>query len=157
MFEGTPSVVAPDPAGGGAIPSDDERSVVRQREFDVVGGRLQPFGEFGFTALLGESVSRPSDGEGPLDRVVEDVVSHLQNGIVAEYRRLFALGLVLAAVSGLVPLYWDVPFLAQDHWYVHDIPLYNEVHVASAVAFDLGVYFVVVGALLTILSVVGAE
>ena len=91
------------------------------------------------------------------DRVVEDVVSHLQNGIVAEYRRLFALGLVLAAVSGLVPLYWDVPFLAQDHWYVHDIPLYNEVHVASAVAFDLGVYFVVVGALLTILSVVGAE
>lgn len=91
------------------------------------------------------------------DRAVEDVVSHLHYGIVADYRRLFAVGLTVAAVSGLVPLYWDVPFLAQDHWYVHDVPLWSEVHVASALAFDLGVYFVVVGALLTILSVVGAE
>ncbi|MFB6119527.1 MAG: MnhB domain-containing protein [Halobacteriaceae archaeon] len=91
------------------------------------------------------------------DRTVEDVVSHLQHGIVADYRRLFVVGLAVAAGSGLVPLYWDVPFLAQDHWYVHGVPLWNKVHVASAIVFDLGVYFVVVGALLTILSVVGAE
>jgi multicomponent Na+:H+ antiporter subunit B len=65
--------------------------------------------------------------------------------------------IAVAAGSGLVPLYWDVPFLAQDHWYVSDVPLYETVHLASAVAFDLGVYMVVVGALLTILSVVGAE
>ena len=91
------------------------------------------------------------------DRAVADVVNHLQTGVVADYRRLLAIGLAVAVGSGLVPLYWDVPFLAQDHWYVHDVPLYEEVHVASAVAFDLGVYFVVVGSLLTILSVVGAE
>jgi multicomponent Na+:H+ antiporter subunit B len=91
------------------------------------------------------------------DRAVEDVVSHLRHGIVADYRRLFVAGLAVAAGSGLVPLYWDLSFLAQDHWYVHDVPLYREVHVASAVAFDLGVYLVVVGALLTMISVVGAE
>jgi len=90
-------------------------------------------------------------------RTFEDVVSHLRHGVVADYRRLFAVGLVLAVGSGLVPLYWDLPFLSQDHWYVNGVPLYGEVHVASAVAFDLGVYAVVVGALLTIVSVVGAE
>jgi multicomponent Na+:H+ antiporter subunit B len=69
----------------------------------------------------------------------------------------FAFGLALAAGSGIVAMAFDLPFLTQTFWVLHHLPLYGELHVASALAFDVGVYFVVVGALLTILTVVGAE
>ncbi len=91
-----------------------------------------------------------------LDRADEDADA-LESGVVADYRLLLGLGLALAAGSGLVPILYDLPFLSQDFWILHGVPLYGEVEVASAVAFDLGVYLTVVGALLTILAVVGAE
>jgi multicomponent Na+:H+ antiporter subunit B len=55
-------------------------------------------------------------------------------------------------------LYTDsgLAFMTQNYTYLY-LPLYGELEVASALAFDFGVYAVVVGALLTILSVVGAE
>ncbi|WP_227354760.1 MnhB domain-containing protein [Haladaptatus salinisoli] len=90
-------------------------------------------------------------------RMVRGPVEHLQHGIVENYRALFALGLALAAGSGLVSMAFDHAFLYQTHDYVRHLPIYGELHVASALAFDTGVYLVVVGALLTILSVVGAE
>ena len=76
---------------------------------------------------------------------------------VAYYRVTFGLGLALAAGSGLVPIVFGEPFLAQTYWIFHDVPVYGEVEVASAIAFDLGVYLTVVGALLEIVAVVGTE
>ena len=87
----------------------------------------------------------------------EPLIESIQHGIVGNYQIAFAVGLAVAAVAGLVPLFWGLPFLAQDFWVLHHLPIYGELHVASALAFDLGVYFVVVGALLTILAVVGTE
>lgn len=84
-------------------------------------------------------------------------IEHLQHGVVTDYRLTFALGLGVAAGTGLIAVALGFPFLTQDYVILHDVPLYREVEVASAVAFDLGVYGVVVGALLTILSVVGSE
>ena len=63
----------------------------------------------------------------------------------------------LAAGSGLVAMACGLPFLNQTLVVLHHLPLYGELELASAFVFDLGVYLVVVGALLTILSVVGAE
>jgi len=79
------------------------------------------------------------------------------HGPITYYRATFGLGLALAAVSGLVPIAFGGPFLEQTYWVLHGVPLYGEVEVASALAFDLGVYLTVVGALLEIVSVVGAE
>ena len=76
---------------------------------------------------------------------------------IAYYRVVFGLGLALAAGSGLVPIAFGEPFLAQDYWVLHGVPLYGEVEIASALAFDLGVYLTVVGGLLTIVAVVGTE
>lgn len=76
---------------------------------------------------------------------------------IAYYRVLFGGGLALAVVSGLVPLLFGEPFLTQDYWILHDVPIYGEVEIASALAFDLGVYLTVVGALLSIVAVVGTE
>ena len=98
-----------------------------------------------------------------LGRDVDTALEHLRHGVVADYRRLYAIGLALAAGSGLAAilygyLYTDsgIPFMSQGYTFVH-LPLYGELEVASALAFDLGVYAVVVGAVLTILSVVGVE
>lgn len=82
---------------------------------------------------------------------------HLRHRIVASYRTLFAVGLAIAAGSGVVAIMFGYPFLTQAVAFVDGLPLYGEVELASAVVFDLGVYFVVVGSLLTVLSVVGSE
>jgi multicomponent Na+:H+ antiporter subunit B len=79
------------------------------------------------------------------------------HGPIAYYRVTFGLGLALAAGAGLVPIVFGEPFLAQTFRVFHGVPLFGEVEVASALAFDLGVYFTVVGALLSIVAVVGSE
>jgi len=77
--------------------------------------------------------------------------------ITKEFGEMLAIGLTLAAGSGLVAIALGYPFLTQAVLFVEHVPLYHELEFASALAFDLGVYFVVVGGLLTVLAVVGAE
>ena len=80
-----------------------------------------------------------------------------ESGIVREYGLVFAVGLVVAAGSGIAAMALGYPFLTQSVAFVKHLPVYGELEVASALAFDLGVYAVVVGALLTIVAEVGAE
>ncbi|WP_254537651.1 MnhB domain-containing protein [Halomarina litorea] len=86
------------------------------------------------------------------------------DGAVGEYSRTFTFGLALAALSGAGAIVLPAalggepfPFLSQAVVFVEHVPLYHEIEIPTALFFDLGVYFVVVGALLTILAVVGAE
>jgi multicomponent Na+:H+ antiporter subunit B len=81
----------------------------------------------------------------------------LLSGPTESYARTFAAGLALAVVSGATAMLFEVPFLTQAVVFVEPLPLYGELEFASALAFDLGVYFAVVGSLLTILAVVGKE
>jgi multicomponent Na+:H+ antiporter subunit B len=83
--------------------------------------------------------------------------SGLLSGAVSAYNVTFVFGLVLAAGSGLVAVALGFTFLAQSVVFIHDVPIYHEIELASALVFDLGVFFVVSGALLTILAVVGDE
>jgi len=93
---------------------------------------------------------------GVLDREV-DYEQHIgEHRTVAAYRRLFMFGLALTVASGLVAVALGEPFLSQSYTYVH-LPLFGEIEVASAIVFDTGIFCVVVGGLLTIFSVVGAE
>ena len=92
-----------------------------------------------------------------LDREPTAGVAAFSEGLVGDYRTAFALGLALAAGSGLVPVLLDEPFLTQAVVFLEGLPVYGTFEVASAIAFDVGVYLVVVGALLTIVSVVGSE
>lgn len=94
---------------------------------------------------------------GVLGRDVEPEKTSSRDRVVAAYRRLFAFGLAVAVGSGLAPLLLDYPFLSQSYVVFEGVPLYGHLELASAIAFDFGVYCVVVGGLLTILSVVGAE
>jgi len=88
---------------------------------------------------------RTGDGVGPFA------------GGVSGYVRAFAFGLALAAATGVAFALLGGNFLTQLVVFVEHVPLYEEIEIPTALAFDLGVYFVVVGALLMILSVVGSE
>jgi multicomponent Na+:H+ antiporter subunit B len=74
-----------------------------------------------------------------------------------EYGHVFAIGLAVAVGSGIAAMALGYPFLTQAVAFLEHLPVYGELEVASALVFDLGVYAVVVGALLTILAEVGAE
>jgi multicomponent Na+:H+ antiporter subunit B len=84
-------------------------------------------------------------------------------GIVREYGNVFAAGLAIAAGAGIGAILlgaWygtETAFLTQGVVFFKQVPVYGEFEVASAFVFDLGVYAVVVGALMTIIAVVGAE
>jgi multicomponent Na+:H+ antiporter subunit B len=99
------------------------------------------------TEYFEKKVARNTSGMSELD---------LRSSMQQNYSNLFTAGLLVAVSTGLTAVFFDLPFLSQDFWIVH-LPIYSELHVASAFMFDLGVYFVVVGSLATVISAVGQE
>jgi multicomponent K+:H+ antiporter subunit A len=70
------------------------------------------------------------------------------------YLHLIGSGLLIAAVTGGGSFFWQQPFLKSWHGHLHFFFL-GEIELASAMAFDLGVYLTVVGACMMILSRLG--
>src|SRR5690606_32765423 len=71
-----------------------------------------------------------------------------------EYQRVVAVGLLIALFTGVASWLFNRPFLTS--WFDYfDIPLLGEIELASAIAFDLGVYVTVVGSTLLILASLG--
>ena len=70
------------------------------------------------------------------------------------YRGLAAAGVLIAAVTGIGSWFFGYPFLTSTFSHV-DWPVVGEFELASAMAFDAGVYITVVGATLVILSNLG--
>ncbi len=89
------------------------------------------------------------------------IMQYLANGVTWTHARLsgemhpaIGAGLLIAGLTGLASLAFGYPFLTSTHGHVH-APLVGEFELASAMAFDLGVYLVVVGATLLILIQLG--
>ena len=93
---------------------------------------------------------------GVLDREIDHSRGIGDHRTVTAYRRLFVFGLTLIVASGLAGPLFGEPFLSQAFRPLH-LPLFGEIELASALVFDTGIFCVVVGGLLTIFSVVGAE
>lgn len=70
------------------------------------------------------------------------------------YEVWIGLGLLIAGLSGIASWLWARPFLTSAHVYVES-SLFGKFHLASAAAFDLGVYGTVVGATMLLISVLG--
>lgn len=71
-----------------------------------------------------------------------------------EYQRVIAIGLLIALLTGAASWLFNRPFLTS--WFdYYQLPVFGEIELASAIAFDLGVYVTVVGATLLILSSLG--
>jgi len=71
-------------------------------------------------------------------------------------RRWIAIGLLLALGTGLGALAWGYPFLTS-HMAHLDLPLLGQVHVASAMFFDAGVFALVVGSTLMMLTAIAHQ
>jgi multicomponent K+:H+ antiporter subunit A len=67
------------------------------------------------------------------------------------WHRVVGAGLLIATLTGLGSWVFDYPFLTSTFGHPH-LPLIGEVPLASAAAFDLGVYLAVVGATLLALG-----
>jgi multisubunit Na+/H+ antiporter MnhB subunit len=90
------------------------------------------------------------------------VLEYLAFGIryVKKFERslpyIFATGLLFALGTGLGAMFFREPFL-QSVWGETHIRVFGRVELASAVLFDFGVFLVVVGTTMTILTLLGEE
>jgi multicomponent K+:H+ antiporter subunit A len=66
-------------------------------------------------------------------------------------RKWIATGLLTVLVTGLAPLLWGYPFLTS-HTATLELPLIGVIHLASATFFDFGVFILVIGSTLLILT-----
>lgn len=77
---------------------------------------------------------------------------HARHGRLYEY--WIGGGLSLAGLTGLGALLWNKPFLTSAYFYL-ELPLLGKLPIASAMLFDIGVFFTVLGATLLLISVLG--
>ena len=68
-----------------------------------------------------------------------------------DYHALIGLGVLVAGVTGIGAWFGDLPFLTSGYDYFH-LPLVGEVELATAMAFDLGVFLTVVGVVMLTLA-----
>jgi len=72
------------------------------------------------------------------------------------YTSAAAIGIGIAALTGVAALAFGAPFLTSTFGYL-DWPLVGKFEVASAMVFDIGVYLAVVGVVLSILATIGRQ
>lgn len=68
--------------------------------------------------------------------------------------RLAVVGLLIAAVTGWVPMLFGDAFFEQFFWH-GTVPFLGEIHVGTPLAFDAGVFLVVVGISVKMIMVLG--
>ena len=66
------------------------------------------------------------------------------------------LGLLIAILTGLGALLFNVPFLTHTFGVVN-LPIIGELELATAMLFDLGVYFTVFGTTMTIILTIASD
>ncbi|MFC4404485.1 Na(+)/H(+) antiporter subunit B [Gracilibacillus xinjiangensis] len=72
------------------------------------------------------------------------------------YRLLIGLGLIIAFTTAVGSFIFGQPFLSQTFDYFH-FPIFGEVELATALLFDIGVYFTVIGVTLTIVLTISED
>lgn len=80
--------------------------------------------------------------------------AELQRQLPLPPLRLAALGVLLAILSGCVPMLFGDPFLTQYNFHLPALPLLGELHVGTPLAFDLGVFLLVGGITVKLVIVV---
>jgi multicomponent K+:H+ antiporter subunit A len=89
------------------------------------------------------------------------IVQYLANGLnwsrarmPFDWHGVIGAGLLIAAGTGIVAMFLGYPFLTSTFTHLH-WPLVGEFEIASAMAFDLGVFLVVLGSTVLALSQLG--
>ncbi|MER1958736.1 MAG: Na(+)/H(+) antiporter subunit B [Solibacillus sp.] len=77
-------------------------------------------------------------------------IETVHKGMPFDFKRVAALGVLLATGTAVASLFFDAPFLTQTDGYF-DIPLLGEKHLSTVTIFEAGVALTVVGTLVTII------
>jgi monovalent cation:proton antiporter len=76
--------------------------------------------------------------------------------IPIDFKNIIALGLLIAVATGMGSFVFGEPFLTHTFGYF-DLPILGDTELATALLFDLGVYFTVVGVTMTIILTIGED
>lgn len=76
--------------------------------------------------------------------------------IPLDFKKLTALGLLVAILTGAGSFLFELPFLSHSFGYFN-LPFLGETELATAVLFDLGVFMTVVGITMTIILEIGRD
>lgn len=90
--------------------------------------------------------------------LIQQYIAHgvdwVKDRLKIDYQKVIGSGLLIATLTGVGAWIWNRPFLTSWHDYLY-WPIVGKFELASAMAFDLGVYLTVVGATLLILANLG--
>jgi len=81
-------------------------------------------------------------------------IKTVANSLPIDFKITVAVGLLFAVGTGLGSFLFDVPFLTHAFGEL-TIPILGELHLNTAVLFDIGVYLAVVGSTMTIIQTIG--
>ncbi|MGI6677752.1 MAG: Na(+)/H(+) antiporter subunit B [Dehalobacterium sp.] len=77
-------------------------------------------------------------------------------GISMDFKILAPIGVFIAVITGVIPVFLGQPFLSQSFGYFN-LPIFGETELASAVLFDTGVALAVIGTALTIITSISED
>ncbi|MEJ6013113.1 Na+/H+ antiporter subunit A [Corynebacterium sp. H127] len=80
----------------------------------------------------------------------------LEEALPVDPSKLLGIGLILAALPAIVPLFFGQAPLTSHYWKFHP-PLIADMAVVSPLVFDAGVYLIVIGLIMHILQSLGAQ
>lgn len=83
-------------------------------------------------------------------------IKTMREVVPLDFKKLTALGLLVAILTGIGSFVFEVPFLSHSYGYFN-LPLLGETELATAVLFDLGVFMTVVGITMTIILEIGRD
>ena len=77
-------------------------------------------------------------------------IETVHKGMPFDFKKVAALGVLLATGTAIASLFFDAPFLTQADGYFN-LPLLGEMHLSTVTIFEAGVAMTVVGTLVTII------
>lgn len=80
----------------------------------------------------------------------------LEEALPVDAGKILGFGLILSTAAAVLPMFFGRPPLASEVW-DFSLPLIGEFHVPSALLFDAGVYLIVIGLIMHILTSLGGR
>ncbi|MGI2328054.1 Na(+)/H(+) antiporter subunit B [Planococcus sp. YIM B11945] len=74
----------------------------------------------------------------------------VSDAIPIDFKKLSALGVLIALLSGIAPVFFGQPFLSQSFGYF-DLPFYGKTELATVMIFETGIALTVIGVVVNII------
>jgi multicomponent Na+:H+ antiporter subunit B len=83
-------------------------------------------------------------------------IERIQTNLPIDYKKMAALGVLISVATGMGGMIYGDNFLEQAFGYF-DLPVFGETELATAVLFDIGVAFAVIGTAITIITSISED